>query len=77
MNDEVSHGMWSKKEKDLHINVLKLRAALLDIESLCQKLRHCHLRFELDNTIAVAYVNNMGGTHSVACNAITKDIVMV
>ena len=76
MNGEVSHGMWSDKEKDLHINVLELQAALLGIQSLCHKLRHCHLRIELDNTTAVAYINNMGGTHSVACNAITKTLLL-
>ena len=76
MNGEVSHGMWSEKEKDLHINVLELQAALLGIQSLCHKLRHCHLRIELDNTTAVAYINNMGGTHPVACNAITKTLLL-
>ena len=77
MNGEVSHGMWSEKEKDLHINVLELQAALLGIQSLCHKLRHCHLRIELDNTTAVAYINNMGGTHSIACNAITKTLLLM
>ena len=72
MNGEVSHGMWCEKEKVLHINFLELQAALLGIQSLCHKLRHCHLRIKLDNTTAVAYINNMGGTLSVACNAITK-----
>ena len=57
--------------------MLELHAAFPGIQSLCQKLRHCPLRFELDNTIAVAYINNMRGSHSVACNAITKDVVMV
>ena len=69
--------MWSEKERDFHIDVLELHAAIPGIESLCQKLRHSHLSIELGNITAVAYINNVGGTHSVASNTITKDIIMV
>ena len=46
-----------EKKRDLHINVLELHAALPSIQSLCQKLRHCHLCIELNelhNTTTVA-----------------------
>ncbi|GFO37112.1 reverse transcriptase [Plakobranchus ocellatus] len=68
--------MWSDSEKKDHINTLELRAAMLGIQSLCRKLSNCSLRVEMDNTTAVAYINNMGGTHSAACNAITRQILL-
>ncbi|GFN87753.1 hypothetical protein PoB_001425900 [Plakobranchus ocellatus] len=76
MNHVTTHGMWSDSEKKDHINTLELRAAMLGIQSLCQKLSNCSLRVEMDNTTAVAYINNMGGTHSAACNAITRQILL-
>lgn len=33
-----------------------------------------HIRLLLDNTTAVAYINNMGGSHSLVCNDIAQDI---
>ncbi|GFR98351.1 exportin-4 [Elysia marginata] len=64
MGEASTHGMWSCEEKQKHIDILELKAALLGIQSLCQTMRNCHLRIEIDNTMAVAYINDMGGTHS-------------
>ncbi|GFR69080.1 transposon Ty3-I Gag-Pol polyprotein [Elysia marginata] len=75
MGDASTHGMWSCEEKQKHIDVLELKAALLGIQSLCQTMRNCHLRIEIDNTTAVAYIKNMGGTHSTVCNDITKELL--
>ena len=71
MKDEVTHGMWSDEEKTEHINVLELKTAMLGVLSLCRNLHDCHIRIELDNTTAVSYINNMGGTHSFKCNKLT------
>ena len=32
-----------------------------------------HLRFELDNITAVAYVNHMAGSRSMACDTVCKE----
>ena len=73
MNGAATHGMWSDGERKDHINVLKLKAALFGIQSLCRDLHHCHIRIEIDNTTAVSYINHMGGTHSFACNALLRN----
>ena len=28
----------------------------------------------IDNTTAICYINNMGGTHSPECNSVTKEL---
>ena len=65
---------WSVEEAQWHINVLELRAATLGLKALLQPqesqhppLKHIHLR--IDNTTAVAYINNRGGTRSPALTA--------
>ena len=59
--DQVTGANWTVEEKEEHINVLELRAALFTLQSFCGKYHDCHIRLQLDNTTAVTYVNNMGG----------------
>ena len=33
-----------------------------------------HIRLMIDNTTAVSYINHMGGSHSLACNSLSRDI---
>ncbi len=42
--------------------------------SFKELLRDKHVLVKCENTSAVAYIRNMGGTHSVICNQIAKDI---
>ena len=57
-------GLWSQMEKKLHINCLELIAGTFAVKSF-KKGRLCaHVRLRMDNTSAVAYVNKLGGTHS-------------
>lgn len=72
----VTQGIWTQEEKKDHINVLELKAVYLGLMSLCRDMSHCHIRVEVDNMTAVTYINNMGGTHSVKCNCITKKIIL-
>ena len=76
MKNEVTHGMWSEEEKTEHINVLELKAAMLGVLSLCRNLHGCHIGIELDNTTAVSYINNMGGTHSFKCNQLSRQLIL-
>ena len=66
-------GEWTSDEADAHINYLELKAALFALKSLC-KTHHGHVRLMLDNTTAVAYIREMGGSHSMKCNAIAYEI---
>ena len=33
-----------------------------------------HIRLMMDNTTAISYINHMGGSHSLACNALSREI---
>lgn len=55
-------GRWNEAESQLHINVLELKAAWLGVQSFCSKLSNACIHIELDNTTAIGYINNMGGT---------------
>ena len=54
-------GNWSEQEAAEHINFKELKAAFLTLQTFCDNCRDCHIRMEIDNTTAVAYINNMGG----------------
>ncbi len=56
-----ANGLWSEEEKMSHINFKELHAAFLCLRSFVKGGKATHVRLELDNTTAVAYINNMGG----------------
>ena len=53
---------------------MELKAILFAWQSLCKEVTHDHIRVMTDNTTAVAYVRNMGGSHSLPCNDIARQI---
>ena len=67
-------GRWSPQEAQLHINALELLAVFLGLKALCSSEHHCHIKVLSDNTTTVAYLRNMGGSHSIPCNNITREI---
>ena len=36
----------------------------------------CHIKLLCDNTTAVSYICNMGGTKSRVCNEVTREVIM-
>ena len=69
-----SNGHWSEKEQSFHINVKEMTAALFALKALTTDLRNKHIRLMLDNTTAVACVNNMGTNHSLQCDIVAREI---
>lgn len=67
-------GRWPQKHVGKHINVLELSAVLFGLQALCRKVRQASIHVQIDNTTAVAYIQAMGGTHSVTCNKVALDI---
>lgn len=71
-------GRWNAHEslraEQNEINYLELRAAFFALQSFCTNLNNTHVLIRMDNTTAVAYVNNMGGIKSTACNLLAKAI---
>lgn len=53
---------------------MELKAILFGLQSLCKEVTHDYIRVMTDNTTAVAYVPNMGGSHSVPWNDIARQI---
>jgi hypothetical protein len=57
-----------------HINVLELQAAYFALKSLCGQESELNIQIQLDNSTAVAYINNMGGTKSLKLNNLALEI---
>ena len=73
-DEERTGGRWSQNEIIDHINVLELRAILLGLQSFFKDYSNVDILVKSDNTTAVAYVNNMGGSKSMQCEKIAKQI---
>ncbi|XP_071145224.1 uncharacterized protein [Mytilus edulis] len=56
-----TEGFWSAEEREMHINVLELKAAFLTLQSLAGNISQKHIRMNLDNTVAISYIENFGG----------------
>ena len=74
LENTTAGGRWSNVEREHHINYLELKAVLLGLQSLCNRVSKCHIKVLTDNTTAVAYLRNMGGTRSILCNDMAREI---
>ena len=57
-------GQFTILEREQHINVLELKAALFGLQALCHNVYNTHILLKVDNTSAVASINKMGSTRS-------------
>ncbi|XP_034945012.1 uncharacterized protein [Chelonus insularis] len=69
---ESANGLWSLEERNLHINHLELKAALLALKCFAADLRNTDILMMVDNTTTMAYINKMigvrySGLHRLAC----------
>ena len=71
-------GRWNTQELDLFnvqgINIMELLAAFFNVRAFCKDAQYEHVHVKCDNQTAVAYMNNMGGTHSDMCNTLAKEM---
>ena len=79
LKDTTTGSRCSSTEETHQINYLELKAILLGLQSLCKEGTHDYSRVMTDNTTAVAYLPNMGGSHSTPpppppCNDIARQI---
>lgn len=70
--DQSVSARWTTQEETLHINVLEILAVLHSLEALFGDANHVHFKILCDNTTAVTYLNNGGGTWSDNCNVASK-----
>ena len=62
--DSQTAGVWTRSEREFHINVLELRVVILALYHWVTILHGHHVLIATDNTTVVAYINKQGGTHS-------------
>lgn len=74
LNLKSVNGRWTEEEHQLHINVRELKAVFLALKVFVKEVRGKHVKVFCDNTTAVTYINEMGGTKSMACNRVCIDI---
>ena len=74
LENTTAGGRWFNVEREHHINYLELKAVLLGLQSLCNRVFKCHIKVLADNTTAVAYLRNMSGTRSILCNDMAREI---
>ena len=71
---ERTGGAWSAREAGIHISIKEMIAILYALRSFRDKIRGKHVRVLCDNTTAVAVINKMGSTRSLACNLMAQKI---
>ena len=57
-------GRWIPTKAQSHIKILELLAAFFALKCFCKNMQNTHIQLQIDNTTAVAYINNMGGSKS-------------
>ena len=57
-------GLWSEREKLLHINCLEMIAVDKALQRFCPQIRGHHVLVRSDNMSVVAYINRQGGVRS-------------
>jgi len=56
--------LWSAEEAKHHVNWLELMAAFLALRCFIKDQQDLHVQLFMDNRVAIAYVNRLGGSHS-------------
>ena len=64
LEQTFAKGLWSDREKMLHINVLELKAVSLALQRFKDQCQDQTVLVATDNSTVVAYINKQGGTHS-------------
>jgi hypothetical protein len=67
-------GPWSEEELQLHINIQELLAAELAIKTFTKNHKPKSIHMKIDNTTALSYLVNMGGTKNLTMIKISKRI---
>ena len=76
LQDLTASGIWSQDQSQLHLNVLELQAIWLGLRAFSQRVENAKVALMSDNTSAVAYLRNQGGTKSLAMNDLATDICL-
>ena len=75
LSDHFTSGLWSKDEKKMSINKRELRAAKLGLQEFQELVQGKTVAIFIDNTTAIAYLRNQGGTKSCSLNQEAQEIL--
>ena len=64
LDQNSTKGLWSDREKRLHINILELKAVSLALRNFKDQCQNQTVLVATDNSTVVAYINKQGGPHS-------------
>ena len=64
LDQNSTKGLWSDRERRLHINVLELKAVSLALRDFKDQCQNQTVLAPTDHSTVVAYINKQGGTHS-------------
>lgn len=59
-DDTRTHGYWSTKDKQNHINYLELFAIFHALKCFASHAKNCDILLRVDNVTALSYVNRIG-----------------
>ena len=76
LDQNSTKGLWSDREKRLHINVLELKVVSLALRDFRDKCQNQTVLVATDNSTVVAYINKQGGTHSAEICALLWKIMI-
>lgn len=66
------HGFWDKKETQMHINFLEIKAAYYALKSLTKNKNNIHILLRIDNQTAISCINRGGSVKFRHLNDATK-----
>ena len=74
LQEATAGGNWTPDEAKNHINYLEMFAVFLALKSFTEQISEKHVKVLIDNTTAVACINQMGTCHSKLNNIIVYQI---
>ena len=75
LGEKVASGLWGESEAKQSINWRELRAVHLALVSFTEELTGSSVALFVDNSTAVSYLKNQGGTFSRSLNAEAQTIL--
>jgi hypothetical protein len=69
-------GVWTCKERSLHINNLEMLAVIRTVDLSEEVLRDRQVLLSTNNMTVVSYINNQGGTHSPSLCDLTTHLLL-
>jgi hypothetical protein len=76
LGEKLMSGSWSQEDRNLHSNILEMKAVLLAVRQSSVELSNQSILLSTDNSTVVAYVNKQGGTHSRSLFLLVEELLL-